>query len=289
MSRSSQSSMKPSEAASQSEGGSLSQKPPSPAKAPQFGRRANPSDTGAKLGPLLHAMVGLSSLSPSPPPPSSSPSEDVRARDVPILADGEDDQTHREEQRRAREARENFARKVLEMPTNYQSPMPSLKDLDIHCNWDRLLQTIHSEFDMSCLTTGLSRELDEDLTWNPEMLLVQLSSDMRDAAEVRPTEEAVVVPAEAHEVGLISGGEVVRRRREREIPGKWEGETVPLPEKGKTNGGAEGLLFTKTQKRSESVNTKASESSTQDNGKTPISGRNRKSSKSSMGKSKAVA
>ncbi|CCW63646.1 unnamed protein product [Phytomonas sp. EM1] len=259
---------------------------PPPDKSPQYGRRAgrhsqgdgNGDDSAAKNGIQSNWFKEVDKVYTPPP-------KDTYAKNVPTIADGEDDQTHREEQRRMQEQREKFAKKVIEMPTNYQAPMPSLKDLDIHCNWDRLLQNIHSVFDMSCLTTCLSRELDEDITWNPEMLLVQLSSDMRDAAEVKANDEAIFVPADAQEVGLMSGGEVIRKRREKELPVKRETEAALPPEKDeKRRPVQEGSLFSNPPKRSESINTKGSESSRQDGRRSPNSGKPRRPSRGPPGK-----
>lgn len=72
----------------------------------------------------------------------------------------------------------------VEGPVGYTVTMPKLSDLDISNLWNDFFQEINQNFDMSALTACLSQHLDdEDVPWNPDMLLVQLTSDMLDAAE----------------------------------------------------------------------------------------------------------
>lgn len=139
-----------------------------------------------------------------------------------------------------REEKEKLAKAVAEVPTGYQAQMPLLTDLDIKNSWDKLVQSIHGEFDMTYLTACLARELDEDVTWNPEMLRVQLTSDMRDAAELKG-EEANYAPVEDHEIGLMKGGEVSRKRKEKGAPD----ESPVVPQEGAKAPGSPTLVPSK--------------------------------------------
>lgn len=152
---------------------------------------------------------------------------------LPTVSDGVDEKSRLEQMKKSKEAREALAQQIASAPTGYHASLPRLSDLDITHNWDKLLETIHREFDMSCLTACLARELDEDITWNPDMLLVQLTSDLMDAAELKndgpggngfATDDDVAI-------GMMSGGEVVRKRREK-------GAISPEPADG--NGNAAG-------------------------------------------------
>ncbi|CAC9500380.1 conserved hypothetical protein [Leishmania infantum JPCM5] len=125
------------------------------------------------------------------------------------------EQAHREQAERAQRQKEKLAQHISESPTGFQATLPRLNELDVTNSWDKLLRMMRSEFDMSCLTSCLARELDEDVAWNPEMLLVQLTSDMLDAAELQKDGGEAYVPVDASDIGQMTGGEVARKRKEK--------------------------------------------------------------------------
>lgn len=184
--------------------------------APRYGRRAE-GDGGS--GTTAKAAVTAST--------AARPKDEV-AKNVPTLADDGSAMEAEVLRRRAEEERTKLKDKLAAAPTGYQAIMPRLTDLDITTNWDKLLTTIHTEFDMSCLTTCLARELDEDIPWNPEMLLVQLTSDLHDAAELND-KDAAFVPVDEADIGLMSGGEVIRRRKEKGAAGAQEDDSPTPP------------------------------------------------------------
>ncbi|KAG5475962.1 hypothetical protein CUR178_03677 [Leishmania enriettii] len=138
-------------------------------------------------------------------------------QDVRILHDDLTDleQVRREQAERAQRQKEQLAQHVSESPAGYHATLPRLSELDVTNNQDKLLRTMRNEYDMSCLTSCLSRELDEDVAWNPEMLLVQLTSDMLDAAEMQKDGGEAYVPVDASDIGQMTGGEVTRKRKEK--------------------------------------------------------------------------
>ncbi|CAD2221490.1 hypothetical protein AGDE_16523 [Angomonas deanei] len=115
--------------------------------------------------------------------------EDTILGKVQTVQDDVDENTGKEHDRKRRQAREDLENKLAVAPTGYQATLPKLSELDITSTWDKLLQSIHKEYDMSCLTGCLAQDLDEDAQWNPDMLLVQLTSDLLDAAERKAIED----------------------------------------------------------------------------------------------------
>ncbi|CAG9576806.1 conserved hypothetical protein [Leishmania major strain Friedlin] len=151
------------------------------------------------------------------PAKADRPADKELNQNVQIVQDDIPDaeQAHREQAERAQRQKEKLARHISESPTGFQATLPRLNELDVTNSWDKLLRMMRSEFDMSCLTSCLARELDEDVAWNPEMLLVQLTSDMLDAAELQKDGGEAYVPVDASDIGQMTGGEVARRRKEK--------------------------------------------------------------------------
>ncbi|KPI86528.1 hypothetical protein ABL78_4393 [Leptomonas seymouri] len=159
---------------------------------------------------------------------TSRPADTELDKHVATVNDGVPDQelARREQAERAQRQAEQLAQHISNPPTGFQATLPRLNELDVTNSWDKLLRMIRNEYDMSCLTNCLARELDEDVPWNPEMLLVQLTSDMMDAAELQQENE-VYVPVEASDIGQITGGEVVRKRREKTAPAQGGASAAP--------------------------------------------------------------
>ncbi|GET89848.1 hypothetical protein, conserved [Leishmania tarentolae] len=136
------------------------------------------------------------------------------------------EQAQREQAERAQRQKEKLEQHISESPAGFQAALPRLNELDVANSWDKLLRMMRSEYDMSCLTSCLARELDEDVAWNPEMLLVQLTSDMLDAAELQKDSGEAYVPVDASDIGQMTGGEVARKRKAKrtKAAGGAEGE-----------------------------------------------------------------
>jgi hypothetical protein len=151
-------------------------------------------------------------------------------QNVATVNDGVADQelARREQAERAQRQQEQLARHISDPPTGFQATLPRLSELDVTNSWDKLLRMMRNEYDMSCLTNCLARELDEDVAWNPDMLLVQLTSDMMDAAELQKDNE-VYVPVDASDIGQMTGGEVVRKRGEKAAV-LAQGDTGAVPQ-----------------------------------------------------------
>lgn len=170
---------------------------------------------------------------------TNRPADTELNQDVATVNDGVADQelARREQAERAQRQQEQLAQHISDPPTGFQATLPRLSELDVTNSWDKLLRMIRNEYDMSCLTNCLARELDEDVAWNPEMLLVQLTSDMMDAAELQKENE-VYVPVDASDIGQMTGGEVVRKRGEKGAPG--QGVSSPAPAAAAAAAGAVG-------------------------------------------------
>lgn len=182
--------------------------------------------------------------------------EERTAEEVPFLDEGDGtaggggpNGAMKERQRQIQEERERLGKQVAKLPTGFQAELPCFNNLSSNYQWERLLQHIHKEFDMSCLTTCLSSELDEDLPWNPDMLLVQLTSSLRDAAESRVGvaggdgmgggfgvedggEGGASGDGPTIRLGLLAGGEVLRKRKERVVVGDTDPHYANLAEEG---------------------------------------------------------
>ncbi|KAG5475431.1 hypothetical protein LSCM1_03548 [Leishmania martiniquensis] len=145
------------------------------------------------------------------------PADTELSQNVRVVQDDVSDmeQLRREQAERAQRQKEQLAQPISDSPVGYHVALPRLNELDVTNSWDKLLRAMRNEYDMSCLTSCLSRELDEDVAWNPEMLLVQLTSDMLDAAELQKDGGEVYVPVDASDIGQMTGGEVTRKRKEK--------------------------------------------------------------------------
>ncbi|CUG85787.1 Hypothetical protein, putative [Bodo saltans] len=113
----------------------------------------------------------------------SSPTGGSDMVDVPTLDAGVDDAAashHRAEEDEA------LAKEVASAPVEYHSAMPKLSELDMGVKWAKIHAKCNEEIDMTCLTNVLSQQLDDDdVPWIPDMLLVQLTSELLDVAEQR--------------------------------------------------------------------------------------------------------
>lgn len=161
---------------------------------------------------------------------TNRPADTELNQNVATVNDGVADQelARREQAERAQRQKEQLAQHISDPPTGFQATLPRLSELDVTNSWDKLLRMIRNEYDMSCLTNCLARELDEDVAWNPEMLLVQLTSDMMDAAELQKENE-IYVPVDAGDIGQMTGGEVVRKRGEK-AAAAGQGDASPTAE-----------------------------------------------------------
>ncbi|ORC87181.1 uncharacterized protein TM35_000231520 [Trypanosoma theileri] len=138
------------------------------------------------------------------------PDEVVQKDKLRNLDDGVDEQSRQQALEKAKEEKERLVSRVAEVPVGYNVSMPKLSELDISNLWNDFLQVIHQDLDMSALTACLSQHLDdEDVPWNPDMLLVQLTSDMLDAAEGAGAAEMPAAPLAERE----AVGEARRRRK----------------------------------------------------------------------------
>ncbi|CAM45489.2 conserved hypothetical protein [Leishmania braziliensis MHOM/BR/75/M2904] len=159
------------------------------------------------------------------------PADTELNQNVQVVYDGIDDleQIRHEQAERAQRQKEHLAQHIADLPTGYQATLPRLNELDATNSWDKLLRMMRSEYDLSCLTSCLARELDEDVTWNPEMLLVQLTSDMLDAAELQKDSGEAYVPVDASDIGQMTGGEASRKRNEKGLMTTAPMTSLPMP------------------------------------------------------------
>ncbi|RNF05715.1 hypothetical protein TraAM80_04350 [Trypanosoma rangeli] len=203
---------------------------------PKFGRRAG----GVDSGNIDDAAAGvLSQKIATEADRQRLPDEVVYKDKLHNLDDGVDGQAHEQTARQAVEEKEQLVKRIAEAPVGYTHVMPKLAELDLSSLWNDFLSTIHQDFDISALTSCLSQQLDdEDVTWNPDMLLVQLTSDMLDAAEsgdnapLASDPAALEATSEArrqHKKFLENADEVIaptRGRRHRSSAGV-EGQATP--------------------------------------------------------------
>lgn len=209
---------------------------------------------------------------------------------VPTLEGGGGSGAVAEHQKRIQEEKKRLGTKIAEVPVGFQVDLPHHTELSSHHQWERLLQHVHKEFDMSCLTACLCPELDEDIAWNPDLLLVQLTSSLRDAAESRGPELGIRgsisggfdmngLGNDLHDVqlGQMSGGEVLRKRKEREVENVDAGASEAP---GTAAEGAAGV------KKSGSAAGAAGERSNSNHSGSPGSTRNHSSPKSVNGEEK---
>ena len=98
--------------------------------------------------------------------------------DLPTLDAGVDEAAVRNSNRE--EEMEAMSKEVASAPTEYHANMPKLADLEQSANnkWGHL-QHLAGDLDISCLTSVLCNQLDDDdVPWNPDQMLVQLTSEL---------------------------------------------------------------------------------------------------------------
>jgi hypothetical protein len=129
--------------------------------------------------------------------------------DLPSLDAGVDEATNNHQRVEEDEA---LAREVATAPVEYHSAMPKLSELDLGVKWSKIHAKCNEEMDMTCLTNVLSQHLDdEDTAWVPDILLVQLTSELLDVAEQR--EEEVSASPNATGAGAPGTLEGMSRKR----------------------------------------------------------------------------
>jgi hypothetical protein len=103
---------------------------------------------------------------------------------------------------------EDMSREVATAPVEYHTAMPKLAELDSGTKWSKFLSSRSTEgFDISVLTNVLCGQLDdEDVAWNPDLLLVQLTSELLDSIEKRPDVDGT---------STATGDEGIRKRGEK--------------------------------------------------------------------------
>ncbi|EKF26622.1 hypothetical protein MOQ_009679 [Trypanosoma cruzi marinkellei] len=164
----------------------------------------------------------------------------VHKDDLRSLEDGVDEQTREQAAKKAAEEKARLVKRVAEAPVGYVATMPKLAELDLSNVWSDFLSAVHQDFDISALTASLSQHLDdEDVAWNPDMLLVQLTSDMLDAAEIGDSGLPAPDPAALEAVGkarrrrnelLENADEMQTTMRDRGRRPEGEGEEQAAPE-----------------------------------------------------------
>lgn len=115
----------------------------------------------------------------------------------------------------------DMAGEVADAPVEYHSAMPQLSELDVASKWASLAQNADG-YDLTCLTEVLCSQLDdEDVPWNPEVMLVQLTSELLDAVEARD-DDGAAPQVSASSASITSPTEqtvgdlrTTRRRREK--------------------------------------------------------------------------
>ncbi|RNF27080.1 uncharacterized protein Tco025E_00738 [Trypanosoma conorhini] len=173
----------------------------------KYGRRAG---VGGKDGDDAVAAVASAKKVASAVGRQPPQDEVVHKDRLHNLDDGVDEQTRAQAAQQAAEEKERLVKRIAEAPLGYTAIMPKLAELNLSNLWNDFLNTIHQDFDISPLTACLSQQLDdEDVTWNPDMLLVQLTSEMLDAAESGDSAPPAPDPA-----ALEATGEARRRRKE---------------------------------------------------------------------------
>ncbi|KAH9588906.1 Intraflagellar transport protein 43 [Trypanosoma melophagium] len=231
---------------------------------PKFGRRAEEDPHGANAHNNSATNTAGASSTSSPETLKVThgtskgdsqirpPDEVVQKDKLRNLDDGVDEQSRQQALEKAKEEKERLVNQVAEVPVGYNASMPKLSELDISNIWNDFLQVIHQDLDMSALTACLSQHLDdEDVPWNPDMLFVQLTSDMLDAAEgaggaeIPPLQqaerEAVGEARRRRKVLLEDAGDPPegpsRRRRAPQDPPADENDGKSPPKEEKSGGG----------------------------------------------------
>lgn len=190
--------------------------------APKFGRRAAGEEGGDNDADGPRAPVkgwGEETMQSSSNDQQSNANFDPNnavSSDLPTLEGGGVDDAER--RRRMQEEDDEMAKEVAAAPVEYHSAMPKLSELDMGAKWSKVqARCAEGGFDLTCLTDVLSQQLDdEDVAWNPDMLLVQLTSELLDVAERRDEEATTTAsPTAAGPFGGLSSGaqqEPLRKR-----------------------------------------------------------------------------
>ncbi|CCD12099.1 unnamed protein product [Trypanosoma congolense IL3000] len=185
---------------------------------PKYGRRANASGHKNASGGTTHQPSGGGDAVQNQQAPKDNV---VAASNLRKLDDGVDEESRNLSDMKQKAEAKRLVELVAEAPVGYTAALPRLASLDVSNIWNDFLQAIHEDYDMSALTACLSQQLDdEDAPWNPDMLLVQLTSDMLDAAQYNDGNGANSAAAGGRNDGLNDGasmaaaGEARRRRKQ---------------------------------------------------------------------------
>lgn len=179
------------------------------AEAPKHGRRAAPGEGDDAPRPVVKGWGEDTQLAREDTfVPTATGGDPV---DLPTLDAGVDDAPVRPRED------EDMSREVAAAPVEYHSSMPKLSELDLGLKWSKIQQKCSEEFDMTCLTDVLCQHLDdEDVAWQPDILLVQLTSELLDAVERKDEADAAAggsVAPISMVGGISAAGEPLARRR----------------------------------------------------------------------------
>ncbi|CBH09514.1 hypothetical protein, conserved [Trypanosoma brucei gambiense DAL972] len=188
-------------------------------QSPKFGRRANMMKKAGESETSLKSLMGFATGTKHHRP---RPKDEVVAKsNLRSLDDGVDEENRHQAESRQKEEVKRLVELVAEAPIGYAATLPKLAALDISNIWNDFLQAVHEDYDMSALTACLSQQLDdEDVPWNPDMLLVQLTSDMLDAAQATEGGSGLFASPDGREgagsvdTSMAAAGEARRRRKQ---------------------------------------------------------------------------
>ncbi|KAG8346115.1 putative Intraflagellar transport protein 43 [Trypanosoma vivax] len=185
---------------------------------PRYGRRAGEAQSGAPDSEVSVSVVKREGHGNTHR--LERPKDEIVSVDkLRSLEDGTDPKTREQMEDEKRLEKERLVSRVAETPVGYTVVMPKLAALDMTNIWSDFLQTIPQDYDISALTACLSQQLDdEDVPWNPDMLLVQLTSDMLDVGETSDNMGAAAGDGAAGDSSLkdqnaASSSSEVRRRQ----------------------------------------------------------------------------
>jgi hypothetical protein len=176
---------------------------------PKYGRRAQgeegqQSPTNADAPRPVVKGWGEDTLAKEDTMMMASPTGGSDMVDVPTLDAGVDDGAATSHHRA--EEDEALAKEVASAPVEYHSAMPKLSELDMGVKWAKIHAKCNEEIDMTCLTNVLSQQLDDDdVPWIPDMLLVQLTSELLDVAEQRDEIDAAKGSPTMQAAGSLEG------------------------------------------------------------------------------------
>ena len=148
---------------------------------PKYGRRAGAAEGGDDK-PMSAPMRGWGEESQAKEESVKGGTYD--AVDMPTLDAGVDEASLKPREE------EDMSREVATAPVEYHTTMPKLAELDSGTKWAKLLSRSSDGYDISILANVLCNQLDdEDVARNPDLLLVQLTSELLDSIEKRPEAE----------------------------------------------------------------------------------------------------